>query len=394
MEESVKVLIFDAETFGDRDIVEAFIALGHEPVIIPLKPVSKERDESFMGQCLQVVKDKHVDMVFTSNFYPSVAEVCRHVNIVYVAWVYDSPQLLLYHQSIHYPTNYVFMFDSAECEKLAGLGVKTVYYMPLAVNVERLDKLVATEEQKKKYSADVAFVGTFYDQKSKFYDRLSKHLSDYDKGYLEALMQAQRNVYGYFFLEERLREHDILERMYEAMPYAIEEDYFATKEYAYANYFLGRKIAEIERKEVLGILGQVCDTKVYTNGDTGNMPGIKHMGTLEYYEEMPIAFRQAKINLNISLRTIQTGIPLRCFDIMGAGGFLLTNYQADFEPLFEAGVDYVYYDSKMDMYDKIVYYLEHDEERQWIARNGYEKVRNHHSYVKRLADMLQIVKGD
>lgn len=389
----MKVLIFDAETFGDRDIVEAFIALGYEPVILPLKPVSKECDEGFIGQCLQVVKEQLVDMVFTSNFYPSVAEMCRRADIAYIAWVYDSPQLLLYHKSIHYPTNYVFMFDSAECEKLAVLGVKSVYYMPLAVNVERLDKLVATEEQKKKYSADVAFVGTFYDQKSLFYDRLAKHLNDYDKGYLEALMQAQRNVYGYFFLEERLREHDILERMYNAMPYAIEEDYFATKEYAYANYFLGRKIAEIERKEVLGVLGQVCDTKVYTNGDTSRVPGVKNMGTLDYYEEMPLAFRAAKINLNISLRTIQTGIPLRCFDIMGAGGFLLTNYQADFMPLFEAGVDYVYYDSKMDMYDKIGYYLEHEEERMLIAKNGHEKVLRHHSYVKRLQDMLQIVKG-
>lgn len=390
----MKVLIFDAETFGDRDIAEAFSVLGYQPVILPFAPTSKEYDNSFINQCLEVVREHRVDLVFTSNFYPSVAQVCHLANVSYIAWVYDSPQLLLYHKYIHYPTNYVFMFDSAECEKLSNLGVKTVYYMPLAVNVERLDKIVDTEEQREKYRADVAFVGTFYDQKSLFYDRLEKHLNDYDKGYLEALMQAQRNVYGYFFLEERLKEHDILERMYKAMPYTIEDDYFATKEYAYANYFLGRKMAEIERKEVLGVLGQVCDTKVYTNGDTSRVPGVKNMGTLDYYEEMPLAFRAAKINLNISLRTIQTGIPLRCFDIMGSGGFLLTNYQADFVPLFEAGVDYVYYDSKMDMYDKIGYYLEHEEERREIAKNGHDKVMKYHSYVKRLQDMLQIVKGD
>ena len=37
-------------------------------------------------------------------------------------------------------------------------------------------------------------------------------------------------------------------------------------------------------------------------------------------------FANSKVNLNITLRNIKTGIPLRALDIMGAGGFLLTNY--------------------------------------------------------------------
>lgn len=54
------------------------------------------------------------------------------------------------------------------------------------------------------------------------------------------------------------------------------------------------------------------------------------MGAVDYYEVMPHVFKQSKINLNITLRSIQSGMPLRAWDIMGAGGFLLSNYQADF----------------------------------------------------------------
>ena len=44
---------------------------------------------------------------------------------------------------------------------------------------------------------------------------------------------------------------------------------------------------------------------------------------------MPLIFRESKINLNITLRSITSGMPLRALDIMGAGGFLLSNYQQE-----------------------------------------------------------------
>ena len=76
---------------------------------------------------------------------------------------------------------------------------------------------------------------------------------------------------------------------------------------------------------------------------------------------------------------------------MGSGGFLLTNYQEDMFDCFEPGVDFVYYDSYDDLLEKVEYYLEHDEERQQIARNGYEKVKKYHTYRHRLDTILNIM---
>lgn len=118
------------------------------------------------------------------------------------------------------------------------------------------------------------------------------------------------------------------------------------------------------------------------------MPGLRNRGKVDYYLQMPQVFKQSRINLNISLRSIKSGIPLRAFDIMGSGGFLLSNFQADFLDDFIPGEDFAYYESKEDLLAKIDYYLAHDKERQAIARSGHEKVAAAHTYRHRVREML------
>ena len=43
-----------------------------------------------------------------------------------------------------------------------------------------------------------------------------------------------------------------------------------------------------------------------------------------------------------------------------------------------------------ELEDKCAYYLTHEKERREIACNGYEEVKQHHTYPIRLAQMLQL----
>lgn len=88
-------------------------------------------------------------------------------------------------------------------------------------------------------------------------------------------------------------------------------------------------------------------------------------------------------------RPIKTGLPLRIFDLMACGGFVLSNYQAEVPEIFVPDEDIVLYDSIPDMLAKIDYYLAHDDERKQIAKNGYEKVKECHSYDVRIVTMLK-----
>ena len=76
---------------------------------------------------------------------------------------------------------------------------------------------------------------------------------------------------------------------------------------------------------------------------------------------------------------------------MGAGGLLLSNYQSDFYEHFIPGQDLVLYESVDDLLKKCAYYLRHESERKQIAINGYNKVKEYHTYEVRLQQMFDIV---
>ena len=106
---------------------------------------------------------------------------------------------------------------------------------------------------------------------------------------------------------------------------------------------------------------------------------------------MPYVFLNSRINLNISLRSIKTGIPLRAFDIMGCGGFLLSNYQQELLEYFNADIDFVYYNNYEDLVEKVEYYLSHEKERREIAENGSYKVLHEHTMVMRAKKIIKKV---
>ncbi|WP_304428935.1 glycosyltransferase family protein, partial [Faecalibaculum rodentium] len=117
-------------------------------------------------------------------------------------------------------------------------------------------------------------------------------------------------------------------------------------------------------------------------------PNIVNHGIVDYYTEMPLVFNRSRINLNITRRGIQTGMPLRAIDILGSGGFLLSNFQSDFLEYFVPGEDFVYFESREDLVQKVDYYLDHEAERQAIARSGHDKVAAAHTYRHRVREML------
>ena len=152
---------------------------------------------------------------------------------------------------------------------------------------------------------------------------------------------------------------------------------------------INRRITAIERIDLLEAVAERYPVDLFTHIRDFPLEGICVHGEVDYFRKMPLIFKQSKINLNITLRSIKSGIPLRAFDIMGAGGFLLSNHQADLLDLFVPDEDFVYYESREDLLRKVGYYLEHQEERKAIAKNGHDKVAARHTYRHRVEEMLR-----
>lgn len=79
---------------------------------------------------------------------------------------------------------------------------------------------------------------------------------------------------------------------------------------------------------------------------------------------------------------------------MGAGGFLLTNFQSDLLRYFEPDKDFVYFENGSDLLRKVEYYLQHPEEREAIARSEHQKIREKHTFDHRAAEMMQVIEED
>ena len=385
----MKITFLDWSCFGRENCISAFKQLGHD-VTLFFHPEYDLRKSAAFDAAFDVQLGNHpCDVVFSFNFYPLVAEGCKRNNVKYISIVYDSPHVSLYSYTIIYPCNYVFLFDKTQYTELHQMGIPTVYYLPLPGNADQIDHLLSLHYDRKRYSSDISFVGSLYNEDHNLFDRLNG-LSDYAKGYLNGIMEAQLKVYGYYFIEEVLKK-DIIREMEISMPYHAGNTGIQTPEYIYGTYFIGRKLAEMDRIRTLTSVASKHPLRLYTLNRDFSAPGIENMGSVDYDHEMPYVFHHSKINLNITLKSIKSGIPLRAIDIMSAGGFLLTNFQADFLDYYVPDEDFVYYTDLNDLNEKIAYYLSHEEERRQIAQNGRKKVREFHSFEQRFREIFAIV---
>lgn len=391
----MKILYLEWNSYCNEDMKVCLQKEGHNVEVCPfLEGIRVKQDEAEKILPPRLTKANY-DFVFSFNYIPIVSNICKEFEVPYVSWVYDSPYIHVYSYTVLNPCNYIFLFDYAVYQELHEAGIQTVYYLPLAVNPERVARLQNTPDKQKKFGADISFVGSLYNEpKHRLYDKFAG-LSPYAKGYLDAIIDAQKKVYGYYFLGELL-DDSILEELQRVYPTDPNAPSVMKPRDIYADYVLARQVTALERQEILTLLGERIpnrNIKLFTNNAQTNIAGVKTCGQVDYNKEMPYVFANSKINLNITLKSIKTGIPLRVFDIMGSKGFLLTNYQEELLQYFEPGVDFVYYENYEDLLSKAEYYLTHEEDRLAIAENGYRKVCEEHSIEMRIREMVEVVRS-
>ncbi len=390
MDSSGRILFVEWKSFGNEHIIPVFEKLGYD--VVPFQ-VDMDREDTRNGEELatrmaESILREHPSFVFGFNYYPAIAIACKACRIRYVSWIYDSPFIQVYSHTALYDTNRIFCFDSYEVEKLKALGVNNISYLPMPAAIGHYDRVHPSAADVKEYSSDITFIGSTYSETRNHMFRHLENLDDNTRGYVDALIQMQLRIYGMDVIEPALTD-EVMEKIQKVCPVYARGDGMESAQWVVANYFLARKVTAIERQKLLSLLAEKHRVLLFTPEATPDMPGVKNMGSIDYYDRAPYAMKCAKINLNISLRSIHTGMPLRALDILGCGGFLLTNYQSDFLEYLEPGRDFVYYDSIENAAALCDYYLEHEDERKAIAASGYEKVKKHLSYTDQVRRMLE-----
>ena len=201
-------------------------------------------------------------------------------------------------------------------------------------------------------------------------------------------MEAQSDLYGANIIDQCLTP-EIIKQLLEKIELKKSDRSLSDLGLIFSVTTLGFKIAQIQRRRALIELSKTMPVSLYSGSYTADLIRVNAKGECDYWKEMPYIFNHSRINLNLTIPNIKTGIPLRCFDVLGSRGFLLTNFQAEIPMFFEPGKDLVFFEDQRDMIDKCRYYLSHDREREEIALHGYNTVKAEHTWEKRIRYILE-----
>ena len=178
----------------------------------------------------------------------------------------------------------------------------------------------------------------------------------------------------------------------------------------YVGRFLGRDPAAVHW------LPYACDTEVVRNLGLPREIDVAFIGNLfgrrserrriieaiakkyrvneqRYYtqQEIPEVYSRAKIVLNLP---VGDDLNFRFFEALSCGAMLLTKPDANGqEELFIEDIHYVAFSSEQELFDKVEYYLQNEEELKSIALRGHEEVVRHHGLAHRLETLLDRVRS-
>lgn len=390
----MNILFYRYGSICEPDIIASFKHLGFN--------ITEDTREVYNKQLLpsdcikglnELLKQDTYSFIFSINFFPSVSDVCNIWGIPYLCLIVDSPVLELFSTSLANPCNKVFLFDRQLYNDFHHINPDGIFHIPLATNVRDnyATATMASAAYRARFSSDISFIGSLYSEKC-LYNQIT--LPEKMRGYVDGLIEAQLLVYGYNFIEECVTP-ELIEAFCKVRPELINfpDSMKVDTKAVIAQHIISVKVAEQERLRYLKALSEHFNVDLYTGSDTYSMPLIHNRGFAKTNTEMPIIFHQSKINLNLTAKSIRSGLSLRIFDVLGCEGFLITNYQAELPEHFNIGEDLEAYTSLDDLMGKCEYYLSHDKERREIAHNGFEKVKKYHTYDIRLTQMLEIAFG-
>ncbi len=325
----------------------------------------------------------------------TLAAVVQKAGINYIALIWDAPYHKVFTAYGRMDHCWYSVFDRIEAQSFADAKIPHVLYQPLAVDDDQIREWDRQAGAFREYREEVCFVASLYDDN--FYDEFCNNLPQNIQDYFVGLFENAAFRWDGVNRISGTVSNELVAYIRAVTPGFQMVNFFDIPDSVYfENGYVTRKIANIERICVLNMLAEKYPVTLYTTSKTAEhrLDNVKIMPPICSEQDLHHVFQTSKINLNISLKGIEGGTPQRIMDILGAGGFALTNYCAETADLFEEDKEIVMFRTPEELLDKVDYYLQHDRERETIARNGHAKVMQYYTYTKKIKKLLAWAGGE
>lgn len=385
----MRILFVMSRTQTIIGMMRALVGMDYEVALYPYASEDMNTDE-IAEHLKSFLKNNRIDFVLSNVFTPMVGVLTHALEIKYAVYGMDSPMYETYLPKFpNYDNCFLFYFDKREYQMAVQKGKKNAYYLPLAGDMGLAENLVITDEEIKKYGCDMSFVGSLYCNNiyDKFIERFPVSSQQLFSEIIEqsAFKWDGQDRLGPFMTPEIAAHiHEICHEVYDH-PYELPLEYY------YKAFLFARKLTHIERTLLMELLAEKYDIHLYTRDSEVVPDNVKRFPEVDQQNEAFKVFYSSKININITMRSIESGVPMRIFDIMSVGGFVLSNYQEEIPELFEEGKEIVTFKTPEELLEKADYYLSHDKERQQIGINGYKKIKKCYTYEQQIRKIISIL---
>ncbi len=379
----------------EKNIVQTLRKLQCDVMEYPEVQDTSNMDEEKINALVAYVKEHGITHLMSIHLIYNVAVAAYWAGIKYISVIWDAPYLKAYTVMGTLDNIWYSAFDKLDAERMRQGGCPHVMYQPLSVNRENILAWKKRFLAKRRYIHDISLIANLYEDNA--YDRCLDLLPENMQAYFRSIFEEAafkwdgvNRVYGKMGQE-------ILEYMKLVSPtLKINNPYNVEDVRYFEAMYLIRKLANIERVCVLNLLAEDHDVYLYTYSEVDEtlMPKVHRRPPVQVGEATSFIYAGTKINLNIALKGIEGGTTQRIMDIMGAGGFVLTNYCEETAELFEEDKEIVMFRTLEELIQKVDYYLEHEEEREQIARVGHERAMNDYTYEKKIKKLLDWVTED
>lgn len=355
-----------------------------------------EVSEEAVYKLSDIIKERGITHLFSIHLIFTAAIAAYDAGIKYICYIWDAPYVKVYSDLGRLDNCWYSTFDKLDCKRWQNAGLPHVLYQPLAVNADDFHKWNKKRLKyygSSRYIHDISFVGQLYE--TNLYDQNLDMIPAEMREYFESIFEeaafkwdGENRIYGKTSWEiiNYIKLHN--EEFQIANISDLDDlSYFE-------QFFLVRKVANIERTILLRTLAESYNVTLYTKNlkDETVLGNVKIMPPVASGEAAGMVYAGSKINLNMALKGIEGGTPQRVMEVMASGGFLMSGYCPETAELFEEDKEIVMFKTPEELFEKADYYLHHDTERREIARRGQEKVLTQYTLEKKFRKLFDWVE--
>lgn len=369
-----------------RNLYDPLVNLGHDVFLLNIdeyaeqhglghmsveakQQLSNELPSIFLKEHTKKAFDIFLSYLHEGQIIPMVLqEIKKHVYTINYSTNYHQFDM---YKAVASIVDYNIYISKIGKEGFDGIGVKS-YWMPMGANPAFYKSSTIKNDK-------AVFVGSTYGPRSYLFWRLLQYgvnLELYGHGWL-----AQADNSKPLFKENKLKLAanqllqssigHVLTRQADTEKLSLED------EVRHRYHDMNATILALIRRD-------------YSNHLHGSLTDEMYVQTLAEAGTV-INIQESRFNHDYFDHRVLLCSNLRDFEATMCGSFLCTQYSNEIEELFDIDKEIVCYHNEHDLSDKIKFYNQHNSLKEAIAKAGYQRSLQSHTWEKRFSDFFSFL---